>query len=408
MEVLFIMMTQANSTKKAWLAFIIFFLTALFISGNNDKVSATMVLLIGDLGIGTASAGLLITVAAVIGGIAAIPVGAMMVKTGPRTMGLIAILLAIIGCVIGALLPHYGTLMVSRIFDGVAMGTIATVVPTVIASNFPEEKRGLPMGIWSCYVSIGYIIVLQGAAIVGDEANPHTWVNIWWALAIAFVVILALFLIFTKNDKNVSATEDASEEKIPLSRGFKSATTVLITACMVFLAIIVAMASSYMPTYCNSVLGLDILKSNSLTSLMSISMLVSGLVMGVFLNKVRNHKAVFLVCAILTAILGLFSFLFPQNIASIYMIVLGFFPQAMFATLFTLAPSAAESPETVSVTMGLISFGQLIAGLAVTAGGMIIDMSGFATCSYALGAVGICLVIFTIFFYIAMKRKEAK
>lgn len=127
-----------------------------------------MVLLMSDLNIGATGAGLLITVASVVGGIAAVPIGAAMVKTGPRVMAVISILLALAGCLLAALLPNYTSLMVSRIFDGTAMGVIAVVVPTVIAAHFPEEKRGLPMGIWSCWVSIGYIIVLQGTALLGD------------------------------------------------------------------------------------------------------------------------------------------------------------------------------------------------------------------------------------------------
>lgn len=367
-----------------------------------------MVLLMGDLGIGAASAGLLITVAAVIGGIAAVPIGALMVKTGPKAMAIGSILLALTGCLIGALLPNYSTLMVSRVFDGIAMGVIATVVPTVVAANFPEEKRGLPMGIWSCYVSIGYILVLQSAAILGDESNPHTWVNLWWALAVAFIIVLVLFIFLTKGNKKPDTVEETAEkeEKVSLIEGFKSVPTIFIMLVELFFAMTVAVGSSYLPAYCNGALGLDILKANSLTSLMSASMLVAGILMGFVLNKTKRHYTIFLICAICAASFGAMSFLFPANLATIFMIVLGLSQQAMFATLFTLAPGAAKSPETVSVTMGLLSFGQLMAGLAVTAGGIIIDTSGFATCSHALGICGIIFVIFTILFTISMKKKQ--
>lgn len=402
------MMTKTKNNNKAWIIFFIFFITGLLISANNDKVSASMVLLMGDLGIGAASAGLLITVAAVIGGIAAVPIGALMVKTGPKAMAIGSILLALTGCLIGALLPNYSTLMVSRVFDGIAMGVIATVVPTVVAANFPEEKRGLPMGIWSCYVSIGYILVLQSAAILGDESNPHTWVNLWWALAVAFIIVLVLFIFLTKGNKKPDTVEETAEkeEKVSLIEGFKSVPTIFIMLVELFFAMTVAVGSSYLPAYCNGALGLDILKANSLTSLMSASMLVAGILMGFVLNKTKRHYTIFLICAICAASFGAMSFLFPANLATIFMIVLGLSQQAMFATLFTLAPGAAKSPETVSVTMGLLSFGQLMAGLAVTAGGIIIDTSGFATCSHALGICGIIFVIFTILFTISMKKKQ--
>ena len=403
------MTTSEMTTKKAYFIFLVFFITALFITGNNDKVSAAMVLLMSDLKIGAAAAGALITVASVVGGIAAVPIGAAMVKTGPRIMGIVAILLALIGCLIGALLPHFTPLVVSRIFDGAAMGVIAVVVPTVIADNFREEKRGLPMGIWSCWVSIGYIMVLQGTALLGSEAHPHTWVNVWWALAGAFIIILVLFSFLSRGTVSAHAAEETTTDPKPsVKAGFQSVSTILIMFCMLFLAVIVALASCFMPAYCNAVLQYDIAKANSLTSLMSLSMLVSGLLMGFILNKTRKHLTVFLICAILTAMLGLFSFLFPANIAPVYLILLGFFPQAMYATLFTVAPDAAHSPATVSVTMGMISFGQLMAGLAVTFGGAVIDTWGFAVCSYALGIVGVLLVLCAIFFNISMKQKRQK
>lgn len=401
-------LSDSSVQKKAWPIFLIFFITALFITGNNDKVSAAMVLLMGDLNIGAAEAGLLVTISSIIGGIAAVPIGAAMVKTGPRVMGMISIIFALAGCLIAVLLPSYVPLMISRIFDGLAMGIIAVVVPTVIASSFSEDKCGLPMGIWSCWVSIGYIIVLQGTAILGSESNPHTWINLWWALAIVFVILLVLFTIGTRGVKKNETVEECGNEKVSVAEGFKSASSVLIMFSMLFLAIIVAMGSCYMPAYCSAVLGFDILKANSLTSVMSASMLVFGLLMGFILNKTRRHLTIFLVCAALTAILGLFIFLFPGNLAVVYLVVFGFFSQAMYATLFTVAPNAARSPETVSVTMGLISFGQLMAGIAVTVGGMIIDTKGFAVCSYSLGIVGILLLVTVIGFNFAMKKKLAQ
>lgn len=223
-----------------------------------------------------------------------------------------------------------------------------------------------------------------------------------------FVVLFVLFAILTRGEKHSDLVVEEEGPKVSAAEGFRSATSVLIMFSMLFLAIIVAMASCYMPTYCNSVLGLDILKANSLTSLMSVSMIVSGLVMGIVLNKTKKHLTIFFAGAVLTAILGFFTFLFPQNIAVVYLILLGFFPQAMYATLFTIAPSAARSPETVSVTIGLISFGQLMAGIAVTIGGAVIDRMGFSVCSYGLGIIGILLVVCVIAFNLAMKKKAAQ
>ena len=404
------MSTQSSSKMgKAWVVFFIFFIAAVFIiSGNNDKVAANMVLLMSDLGINATVTGLMVTVAAVLGGIAAIPIGAAMVKTGPRLIGLIAILMALAGCIIGALAPNSAILMIGRFFDGTAIGVIGVVVPSVVAALFPEEKRSLPMGIWTCWVSIGYIVVLFGTNLLADEAAPHTWVNVWWALSAVFVIIFLLVAFLGKMPNGANEVGDVSKEKVTIKDGFSSIPAILCGLIMLFLAVIVVIYSSFVPTYLNLSLGFDLAKANALTSLNSFGMMIGGILMGIALLKIKNKNMALLIFAILTGILSVFVFLFPANLAAVYLFLLGLISQCVMSTLFTVAPEAAPSPELVPITMSFLTFGQLMAGLTVTIAGAILDAKGFAALSYFVGVMGVLFIAVCATFVIYMKKRNDK
>ena len=124
--------------------------------------------------------------------------------------------------------------------------------------------------------------------------------------------------------------------------------------------------SSYYPTYLSADLGLDVASANSITSIATAAMMVSGIVFGIVLNKVKVTKrpTILLVIAVLVGVCGLIMFNLPSvGMVIPFLIVFGLVLQTFPGTAYSVAPEAAASPATVAVTMGVMGIGQNFSGV---------------------------------------------
>ena len=166
-----------ENNKKAWLVFVVVYIASVVIPMCQFKVPPVMQLLINDLNINLATAGLLMSIFAIAGIILAVPAAVLLQKLGPKTSGLVALGCAVVGSLIGALAGNATTLLISRIIEGVSMGLIGVVAPAVVCMWFPPEKRGLPMGLWATWVPVGIFLTYNFAGPLSDSFG---WQGLWW------------------------------------------------------------------------------------------------------------------------------------------------------------------------------------------------------------------------------------
>jgi EmrB/QacA subfamily drug resistance transporter len=98
-------------------------------------------------------------------------------RFGRKRMFVIGILLFTIASVGSALAPNMGVLIATRALQGVGGAIVTPLTLTLLASTFPEEKRGVAIGVWS---GISGIAVALGPLVGGAVIEVSSWHWIFW------------------------------------------------------------------------------------------------------------------------------------------------------------------------------------------------------------------------------------
>lgn len=208
---------EKPETGRAWLVAIIVILAGIISSAGKYKIAGTMVAVMGDLHISTGAGGWLMSICSVMGIVLALPAGGIMVKTGPKKLGLIALVCGLIGNLLGAISTAYGLLLFSRLIEGISIGLIGVVAPSIIAAWFTKEKRGLPMSIWSLWIGLSFMFVLITTNMILPSSS---WHGVWWFTTILFLLITILFALIVKMPENTALeSSSGSAPKVPLAAG---------------------------------------------------------------------------------------------------------------------------------------------------------------------------------------------
>ena len=401
---------QNVSTGRAWLCALIIIFSGFLFGMMIKKIAGTAALLMPALGVGPSSIGSLVSAISVLCVIMAIPIGGVIAKYGPRKFVLAAFALAALGNIIGALSTSQEMLYVSRIIEGAGFGIFAPAAPSLIASYFPPEKRGLPMGIWSTYVGAGAFLVLILTNVLVDFNEPNTWSNVWWFIAIALIIMGVLFFIFVRPEEPQKPAKGA-EKGHPIREGLKSLPTWLLVASFMFYTFGFIAQTTFMPTYLKTILGIDPAMANIYTSILTLAMIIGGFVAGAVLKKTKpeNKPRLFLIFAVLCGIVTSLSFVYSVEMIIPFAVIGGLIMQFVPAILFANAPDTAPRPALIGVAMGIVSFGQNLGGLtAGTFSGSIIENLGWGMMTATLIGVAVCSVIFAIAYVFSMKKRMAK
>ncbi|UWG98703.1 MFS transporter [Dehalobacter sp. DCM] len=352
--------------KKAWLMAIVAICSGVVFAISLFKVPPTMVLLMQEFNVSIAVIGLVMTAIAITSTVIALPGGAIMQKIGPKNMGLAAMACTLIGNLIGTFSSNFSLLIFSRAIEGFGFGLISLVVPTIIAAWFPAQKRGLPMAIWSLWVSIGMLIIFRMTNVIVPQFG---WKGSWWLVTILFIIVGILFALIVRLPKEgEGANEPKLEqgEKVSLLEGFKSPMAWLLAIIFIAFGWPCAAFSGFYSTFLQQALGLDMAAANSIVSYATIGMIIGGILIGLLLNRIKN-KNHGLVLIIIMALAAVFFYLqFEIKAVAIlvpFVFASGVIQQLIPPTIFTIAPTAAGSPERIAATMGIISLGANLSGI---------------------------------------------
>jgi EmrB/QacA subfamily drug resistance transporter len=98
-------------------------------------------------------------------------------RFGRKRMFVIGILLFTAASAGSALAPNMGILIATRALQGAGAAIVTPLTLTLLASTFPEEKRGLAIGVWS---GISGIAVALGPLVGGAVIQLSSWHWIFW------------------------------------------------------------------------------------------------------------------------------------------------------------------------------------------------------------------------------------
>ena len=368
------------------------------------KVSASTALLMQNFDINNMEVGLLTSATSIAGLVLAIPVGALIAKLGCRLIGIIALCACAIGSFMGSFTNSYEVLLFSRILEGIAVGSIFTVVPALIAAVAEGNIRTIFMSIFSCYVGVGQIIVFVTTNLIVDQSNPKSYKNLWLLTSILLLICIVLWFAFIKPIQSKSVSE-----KTPVKiRGFyKYASLWIIALQMFFYISIYKGVTTYTMPYVYSI-GLDLIFSNSMSTIRAFVGIITSIITGLIIASFSTKKLY--IAGIIASILNFFAIFSVWSYTTVEMAIVSLvtvgITEATFLAIFTsLSPYILKDIKLVGITHGFITIGKSLATLSVPfISGSIIDSFGFGPLTFVYFLFGVACLVLSLFLYFSYKR----
>jgi len=168
-------------------------------------------ILIQDLDLTHAEAGLTMSAFALPMVFFSIPVGMLADRQGPRRVGLTAFVVIILGNILAAVSPAFPVLLAGRALAGMGAFALALISPQLISQRFLGRELGLAMGIWNTAFPIATILSLTTMGTVGQVLG---WRSPLFIAAAAAAVCLIVFWLTTSS---VSAPKEPPQTKVSFS-----------------------------------------------------------------------------------------------------------------------------------------------------------------------------------------------
>lgn len=384
-------MTGSKAKQNSWLILIITILAAAAAAGTLFKVPPIMGDLMESLSLSASQGGWLFSVFAVVGIFVSIPMGIIITRFGLRKSGLIALLSVVVGSLIGVFSTSITPLLASRIIEGIGMTLLATVGPAVVSSSFGPEKRGVAMGFFMTYMSIGQIAMFNLAPRI---VVPYGWQGVWWFTAIFAAVIALLWLIFIKgmdgNEESDAAGTEINAAKSAPSLGMvlKSKNIWLITIMFVTFMISFEGVLVFIPSYLVQDRGLAATTASSLASVLGLVGIIGAIAGGMISDKLGSRKWPIIICMLADAALFALVPSFATAMFIVLIILMGFFANALPTVAFSAITEVMSNPAAAGLSVAVLCAGQYL-GLFLSSAifGYIVDASGWATAFYAMAVI---------------------
>jgi ACDE family multidrug resistance protein len=141
-----------------------------------------------EFGVGIADWGLLIAAFLVGAGLFQVPAGFLARRYGSRWLSLWGTALLAVGSLAGAFAPNFATLLALRLLSGVGAALFFSPAIGLVASLYPEGRRGVPVGTFSSAFSAGAALGLVGSSALVPLVGWR------WALAVGGLALAVITL----------------------------------------------------------------------------------------------------------------------------------------------------------------------------------------------------------------------
>ncbi|MCI8468809.1 MAG: MFS transporter [Eggerthellaceae bacterium] len=392
-----------RSTGYAWRNFIFVFLCGVAFSISLMVVPACMLMLVEHFQCDMSTAGWFMSWSSVAGTVIAFFTASIQSKVGPKAMVMLAMACVIVSDVICIFAPDATVFSVGRFILGFGNGLIATGAPTLICVLFKDPaKRGLPNSVWSVWIAVGQIIILNLFAILA-AAFGGWQAGFWFALIFAVAaLVLGFFLISVPMDEQMAVVRGTANVK--LSAAFTSPYVIICLVMVICFAFCFSCYSAMAPTYYQQAGGMGMAEANSLNSVSTIVGVVGALAVGAVFAKVKNQPLVLLAVFVLTFIVCCFEFVpTDPTLIIVELVAFGFVINAVMPAVFTNVEWASPDPSVIGAAFGVLAIGSNAGGIpaAPLVGAILESTQGnwaLATVPEAvIGAIGlICAIVFFV------------
>lgn len=349
-------------SKYRWIMLILSALTSLIPTIVFVGPTVFIPMMMTDLHITTAEAGVMVTIVLLGAGLTGTMGGSLMGKFGIARTRTIALLFYTVGGLVPLFTSSYAILLISRVLIGVGMGISAGTSVAVTMDWYPPKERPLINSLNSILSLAGSFIALAVAIPLYNLVGQNWRLTLEW-FGIAMLITTILWVIFARNNAQTSqgnmsdhSQNEPSSKESPLKVVIRKKEVVLLVIAYLSFMLSTQSLQTFLPTYFQTDLAMSAAKSGTITSLISLASVVAGLLVGILMAALGRRKIFMwpLLTLLLVGCIG--SVTFPDGILLYTSVILiglalnGWLP-AMFTSVMELE---GMTPERAGAAQGLI------------------------------------------------------
>ena len=364
-------------------------------SAQIGKIIVAMPLIQAEMRLGIGVVSLLIAVFATLGSLFGLGAGIVARRLGARRCLVGGMLTIAAASAAGAFAQNVGSLLASRIAEGVGFLAVVVAVPDLLSRTATEKDRAFVFALWGAYMPTGSALML----LTGPFLPQFGWRRLWLAAAVVAVLYaLAAALVLRRQPDAKPAGDDLRSFLRESASVLHDPASLLLAAVLGLYTFQYFTIAGFLPVLLVSALHLDLAAASLITTLAVIANACGNIAAGVlqrfgvplWLNMLVT-LAFFVVAAPLIFSAGL-----PLSLvafaAALTLGIGGLLPASIFAAV----PFFATRRSLLTPTMGLLqqtsNLGQFAGPLTT---GLVIAHFGWPAAPIALipaAAIGVAVV----------------
>jgi len=342
-----------------------------------------------EFGVGVADWGLLIASFLVGAGLFQVPAGFLARRYGSRVVSLVGTGLLAVGSVGGAFAPDFGTLLALRLLSGVGAALFFSPAIGLVASLYPEDRRGVPVGTFSSAFSAGAALGLLGSSALVPLLGWR------WALAVGGLAlgIITLAAVLGIPRRAGTPVLDRPPSGVPAALRYRG--TWAVGLAFIGLEGASFATGQFIVPYGETVLGWAALLAGGVGMMFVLPSVVGGPVGGSIAERHSNHRTQFVVATVVAASV-LLALPFVGWVGAILIgTVFSFGYGVIYAVMYVLPHYWRSVPAAeIPLAIGLFNSIQLAGGAVVSAAfGWVVAERGY---SIGWGFLSAAMVVFLV------------
>src|SRR5690606_33893293 len=157
---------------------------------NNLIITPILPEISDDLNVKVAVAGLLVTVYAVVGGVAAVFSGPFIDRIGRKPVVVAGMTTLVVATALSAVSPHFVVLAASRSLAGLGVACLTPAVFSAVGDYFPWEERGRAMSWVVSANTAASILGVPAGALIGGLSSWRVTFGVLAGLCVLFTFLL--------------------------------------------------------------------------------------------------------------------------------------------------------------------------------------------------------------------------
>lgn len=352
-----------------------------------QSVPPILSLVMSELNLTYAQAGLLMSFFALPGIIFSIPAGLLADRHSQRIIGTVALILMAGGSGIVAVGNSFPILALGRVVSGIGGMTVCILMPQIVSQWFKERELGTAMGIFQTAMPVGAILSLS---TIGILAQMFTWRFGIWVSAILSLAALVVFLsVFTPIPNRSAQSTRATESVLSGLRSIGTPIWLVGAAWLFFNASTISLFT-FTPDLLQSA-GLNITTAGFYASMSLWGVVVFSPIFGLVIDKTGRKKTLIVIGSVAIAATMVWVPKFTGAAVPI-MLIFGVAQSLIPVSVFAMPPELTRL-ERVGLAFGILYTGQNIGVLiGPWLAGLLRDATGSYQPSYFLMATFSILV----------------